>query len=106
MAKNNNKNQIRILADHLVKNATYLGVSESTIQNMLRAAFESESGIKIEVVHTSGLKKPFNKCNHYSMMPHQPLPNCTKFENKVSDYDILGALFGKQLRLNKGMKTI
>lgn len=89
----------------LVKNATYLGLSELTIQKMVQAAFESNPGLKLVVNHKAkvGIK---NKCKHYEKMPHHPLPNCENYENKTSELDMLGALFGIAKRLDKGVRTV
>lgn len=78
-------NKLRLLTNQLTENATYLGLSESTIQNMLKSAFESNPGLNIEVTATAPGRKV--KCQHYDLMPHHPLPNCTRFENKTSKFD-------------------
>lgn len=105
MKNNQNKDQIRLLTNQLVKNATYLGLSESTIQNMFQPAFESKAGLTIKV-NEPGDGDMGNKCKYYTQMPHHPLPNCVHYESKTSAFDILGAIFGKLKRLDKGERTI
>lgn len=104
MIKQNFK-KLNILTNIIVNNATYLGLSELTIQNMLQSAFESKPGLKLYVKHTEDRKKGA-KCKHYELMPHHPLPNCVHYENKTSELDMLGAIFGKAKRLDKGLRTV
>jgi hypothetical protein len=98
-------NKIRLLTNLIVKNATYLGLSESTIQNMLQLAFESNPGLKIVIKHKNN-KKMGMKCEHHDRMPHHPLPNCVRYENETSKLDMIGALFGKAKRQDKGVRTM
>jgi capsule polysaccharide export protein KpsC/LpsZ len=99
------KEKIRLLTNLLVKNAAYLGLSESTIQNMLQSAFESNPGLKIMIKH-KGDKKLGKKCKYNDRMPHHPLPNCVRYENKTSKLDMIGAIFGTAKRLDKGVRTM
>ena len=96
--------KLRLLTSQLVKNATYLGLSESTIQNMLQPAFESNPGLKIAINHQDGARE--KKCRYHEMMPHHPLPNCINYENKTSKLDMIGALFGRAKRIDKGTRTV
>jgi len=98
--------KLRLLTDQLVRNATYLGLSESTIQNMCKAAFESDPGVLIEVANMERLKEKKPQCKYYTEMPHHPLPNCTNYESQPSKFDIIGALFGKMIRMDKGRRHI
>jgi hypothetical protein len=102
---NQHSKKLGLLTNLLVKNATYLGLSESTIQNMLQLAFESNPGLKIVIKHKSD-KKMGMKCKHYDRMPHHPLPNCVRYENETSKLDMIGALFGKAKRQDKGVRTM
>jgi len=102
---NKHSKKLGLLTNLLVKNATYLGLSESTIQNMLQLAFESNPGLKIVIKHKSN-KKMGMKCKHYDRMPHHPLPNCVRYENETSKLDMIGALFGKAKRQDKGVRTM
>jgi len=105
MKKTYEMKKLRLLTDQLVRNATYLGLSESTIQNMLQLAFESNPGLKI-VIKQKGNKKIGMKCVNYDRMPHHPLPNCVRYENETSKLDMIGALFGKAKRQDKGVRTM
>lgn len=102
---NQNTKKLRLLTSLLVKNATYLGLSESTIQNMLQLAFESNPGLKLVIKHKSEDKRG-PKCKHHDKMPHHPLPNCMRYENETSKLDMLGALFGIAKRQDKGVRTV
>ena len=102
---NVNVKKLRLLTNQLVENATYLGLSELTIQNMLKSALESNPGLKIHMKHKVEALRG-KECKYYDLMPHHPLPNCVQFENKSSVFDLIGALFGKEKRMDKGVKTV
>jgi hypothetical protein len=72
---------------------------------MLQTAFESDPGLKINITESSK-KKRERKCKHHDKMPHHPLPNCIRYGNKTSAFDLLGAIFGIISRLDKGSRVV
>lgn len=53
----NTVNNLNLLLERLLSNATYLGLSESTVQNMLKSALESNPGVEVRAKYNEEMKK-------------------------------------------------
>lgn len=92
--------QLLYLIGLISDNAAYLGLSDSTVRNMLKSALGLNG---VEIKRNFKESYPEDKaCKHFDRMPHHPLPNVSSFVNSPSGFGIIGALFGKLLREEKG----
>lgn len=95
-------NKLKDLTSILLDNATYLGLSDSTVQNMLESALESDPGVSIRKPTYTAETDKDRRCRFYDLMPHHPLPNVSSFINTPSKFGIVSALFGILRREEKG----
>lgn len=90
----------------LIMNATRMGLSDLTLQNMITTALESNPGTLIKVSNKSEEGYEGKRCKYHDLMPHHPLPNSTSYARKKSRLDQLCALFGKIRREDTGINRI
>lgn len=96
---------LEVLTAQIVKNAAYLGISDSTLKDMVTTALNSNPGLEIEMQYTAGSEDK-KHCKHYHLMPHHPIPNSIEYSRTQSRFDPICALFGILKRENTGKQYV